>query len=68
MWPTLQYLHLLESICTTWYIEHGIYIYIMSYCSWFKILSQYDASITFLLRFATVMQYASKFEVSKDML
>jgi len=59
MWSTLQYLHLLDSIFTTWYIEHGIYIYIyiMSYCSWFKILSQYDASIAFLLHFGMVMQY-----------
>jgi len=32
------------------------------FVSWFKILSQYDASIAFLLSFSMVMQYPCKFQ------
>ncbi len=39
-----------------------IYIYICPFVSWFRILSQYDLSIVFFLRFGMVMQYPSKFQ------
>jgi hypothetical protein len=33
-----------------------------SFVSWFKILSQYDVSTTFLLGFGMVMEYPCKFQ------
>ncbi len=63
MWKTLQYLHLLESICRACCIEHGIRIFLnILFVSWFKILLQYDVNIVFLLGFGMAMQNLSKFE------
>ncbi len=53
---------LLESICKTCYIKHGISILKNPFVSWFKILSQYDASTAFLLGFGMAMHQPSKFE------
>jgi len=63
MWPTLQYLHLLESICMTWYSEHGINNFFKNFV--FHCLQYYYkmiASIVFLLDFVKAMQYPSKFQ------
>jgi hypothetical protein len=55
MWRTLQYPHLLESICLAWYSEHGISILKNPFISWFMILSKNDVGIAFLLGFVKAM-------------
>ncbi len=58
MWTTLNYTHLLESICFAWkkcFQKH-------SFVSWFTILSQNVANIAFLLGFLRAIQYPSKFQ------
>jgi hypothetical protein len=54
--------YLFESICTRWSIENGISLKKCPFVSWFRILSQYDVSIYFLLHFGILMQYPSKFQ------
>jgi len=75
----VTFYHQCDQLCNTFiywnqYVRHDIlnmeqlFLFKCPFVSWFKILSQYDASIVFLLHFGMVMQYPSKFQVSKYML